>query len=122
MVKHTPGPWTLDFDDDDGRDDSVPVRGAGLSSGWVAVAYVPIDYANRAEREANARLIAAAPAMYEALKALHDWVLGYAQDDVSNARFHSTGGFGKMEAARAAIAKAEGERRTTSEPAANQNL
>ena len=91
-AKHTtPGPW---FVDPQGAPTIRRADGTVISS-------VPSNYA-------DACLIAAAPAMYEALKALHDWVLGYAQDDVPNARFHSTGGFEKMEAVRAALSKAEG--------------
>ena len=59
MSKHTPGPWHVDQD----------INGlyvAAEAKGGDAVARI---YTWHHGQEANARLIAAAPAMYEALKA-----------------------------------------------------
>ena len=94
MSKHTPGPWTM----------SRPM-GTGHLEGrepwfWVSadrtlhlqVAACPDGYV-AGENEANARLIAAAPDLLEALTDLLGWQT-LAPDDV-------------VAAARAAIAKAE---------------
>lgn len=59
-TEHTPGPWKVDKLDDDNY---------GVSAGWVDIATVhnreddPVD-------KANAQLVAAAPTLLEALKAL----------------------------------------------------
>jgi hypothetical protein len=63
MSKHTPGPWTLNQQ-----------RGRGNSLGRLFVRARRDDYCaiahvcQRVEREANARLIAEAPAMLELLR------------------------------------------------------
>lgn len=65
--KHTPGPWTVE--------DSHPTRAClyvnsdGGEAGNVAVLYSP-----DARVEANAALIAAAPAMFEALENTKAWM------------------------------------------------
>jgi len=58
MSKHTPGPWGLD-----GVHEVVDATSAGVVQLW---------HWNKSnnERDANARLIAAAPEMYEALREL----------------------------------------------------
>lgn len=91
-VSHTPGPWIAEAETDR--------RPAGVSA--------PHNYAladvfgeSRAVREANARLIAAAPEMLEALRNVA--AVGHARDNVERAN-------DKLDAciewARAAIAKA----------------
>ena len=59
--KHTPGPW---------KSDKFCVWGGTHGDTYVAATQTGIgEY----EQRANARLIAASPTMYEALKALVDW-------------------------------------------------
>lgn len=97
MSKHTPGPWHVaeEMDDDDNvlytvEADNLPVA----------------DIYRKAEHEANARLIAAAPELLEALKELIAWDLESLPGEVSL-------GYSGIEQdiahAKAAIAKALGE-------------
>ena len=92
MNKHTPGPWKITHSEVSGYRVSD-------STGW-GVAVVLKDVND----EANAHLIAAAPAMLEALERLRGWVVAEAEqfgavlpdDDI-------------MEQATAAIRAAKGE-------------
>lgn len=59
-AKHTPGPWTLERD----RAKSLSIY---AGSTFVGEVYNEVDEPS-AQENANAHLIAAAPAMYEALK------------------------------------------------------
>ena len=69
-TKHTPGPWRPVWDYTSG----VVIRGPKTDNASVLVA----ELSNVVEREANARLIAQAPAMVEVLKDeladLDDWL------------------------------------------------
>ena len=106
MSKHTPGPWLI------GKRSS---GGYSLinADGWESLARVVtvMEDDNRpcAEGVANARLIAAAPDLLEALKELSRSFIGTYSDDqrsddeINNHREH----WERM--ARAAIAKATGE-------------
>ena len=95
MDKHTKGPWSVEC-----RDYS-PYR-------IVAIPYATGIYAANAatdgDPKANARLIAAAPELLEALENLHANIAEYA-------RINNLGGFDNqdMQQASAAIAKAKGE-------------
>jgi hypothetical protein len=98
MSKHTPGPWVID--------DSNPNLVARLVNGVYeyVCAVEPSSFSNREcnqeQEEADARLIAAAPDLLEALKmAMLDWENMRVVPPAS--RPHK--------AARAAIAKAEGK-------------
>ena len=92
MVKHTPKPWTctpgrdycsqFDIWDKDGME---------------------VQCSN-AEREANARLIAAAPDLLEALESLYHTANSIGEDTCDPVAFA-----GALEDARAAIAKARGQ-------------
>ena len=65
--KHTPGPWTITVyppDDDDAEDLCAYIDGNGTHVSHC----MPPDGANKELRDANARLIAAAPELLEALK------------------------------------------------------
>lgn len=87
---HTPGPWVVDpcWDILGNTDD-----GNGM------VCQITTDAVPRAEAEANARLIAAAPGLLEALRAIiEDWDNGDDADAILTRRHDE---------ARAAIAKAE---------------
>jgi hypothetical protein len=90
MSKHTPGPWSVD------DPHQIWAESAGE---YVAITRVEDwDTIPREQAEANARLIAAAPELLEALKAmLTNWeeAPAYGSDAAAKAR--------------AAIAKATGE-------------
>lgn len=107
--KHTPGPWVVQDETviwtavidppETSYDIGVPVADLWVSKSFVGPAY------NRDEVAANARLIAAAPDMYEALEDLISsleitWRNGFsAVEDVQK----------ELEFARTAIRKAKGE-------------
>lgn len=66
-MKHTPGPWRLDSIKDAYRDVS------SANGEWIGLARVPVQFTDEkdcAEGEANARLIAAAPELLQAVKDL----------------------------------------------------
>jgi len=66
MTKHMPGPWRLSIHEvEDNPAQGLRVYGVGESD-WIADCGLPGD----APREANARLIAAAPALLAALRLL----------------------------------------------------
>ena len=102
-AQHTPGPWTLG-----------PVEPAEISKGhWITHGSYKgvIGILGGSPSEANAALIAAAPAMYEALKAVESEITrleriskqAFSIDEVHPA-------VGRVaDATRAAIAAAEGE-------------
>ena len=80
--KHTPGPWSVE------RDPNAGILKFGVYAGD----YPVVSHFTAIEKEADARLIAAAPALLDAL-----WkIAGETYDDSSE------------KIARAAIAKAEG--------------
>ena len=109
--EHTPGPWWTDAKYDGSefgcsviaaRTDCGPLPG-NPTRGQVAFA-TAILHTDARKREANARLIAAAPDLLEALKAAREllsWWQGERGDDIHSA---------VMESADAAIAKASGVR------------
>jgi len=91
--KHTPGPWAMDEDKYGEEIDVYPLKDGPPPMGrWAEICTVK-DYESQDEMRANARLIAAAPDLLEALKLACE-LLEY-------------GGF-DMEKFHAAIAKAEG--------------
>lgn len=89
-TKHTPGPWVL-FGDGELR--QLIIMPAGRP-GEIAAVQFPTDTSRDAEYDANAHLIAAAPELLAALKA----VVAVADRRTD-----------EFDAARAAIAKATGE-------------
>jgi hypothetical protein len=105
-AKHTPGPWVHEFRRNKHggwRDESLYVT---VKAGATLIAAYPLEYAeypaSENECEANARLIAAAPELLEALKAIRDHTFVDAEGPelrAQNALNHSR--------AIAAIAKAE---------------
>jgi len=91
----TKGPWHIDEDDN-----RLTVRGE--DNGFIADCddghyNDEGDYIRSAYAKPNARLIAAAPDLLEALIQLNAWAAQYSKDAI---------GWKKVEAARAAIAKA----------------
>ena len=101
MSKHTPGPWTFDNEIGLIRTDTPPY-------GEWDVAKVNIV---RAEAKANARLIAAAPDLLEALESAWLWMENQAdgQSKGGHATFDLLMLREQRDIARAAIAKATGE-------------
>ena len=93
-TKHTPGPWTIGRIGD-GTEHTAPIEGAGTTVGYVEMHSFDDDETTTPEQAANARLIAAAPDLLEALTDCLDRLeQDYPKD---NARIVN---------ARAAIAKA----------------
>lgn len=92
-VKHTAGPWRV----------VNRARAIAGPKGNGEVARVSERFMDRAERGANAHLIAAAPTLLEALEGI---VSGLADQDEEGLIEHAP----EMEAARAAIALAKGEK------------
>ena len=104
-VQHTPGPWFHAHRK--GNDAMFRTEVFSEQHGGIATCdWTPKHCGNGVTatyREANARLIAAAPDLLEALKAVvNDWV---APDDLP----FEDGEMPALDAARAAIAKATGE-------------
>jgi hypothetical protein len=108
VVKHSPGPWTIEEYGDDDAPTLVIHKDSDMRVCFMAT---PGEQAEPTEIEANARLIAAAPDMLEALRWVETRMLGRLPD-------HNT--MTKQEIAeyddafdnkiRAAIAKATAER------------
>lgn len=100
----TPGPWRVslsDATDVNGDTSFSPIGGCGCcDSPWAN----PPEQERRAERDANARLISAAPELYEALQELLE-VSGDAKPRKRSLLRHTDA----KDAARAALAKARGE-------------
>ena len=77
MNKHTPGPWRVD--DSDEEDLKVVGRPTwkckryGVLGEWDVCRVDELNWDNTGEVAANARLIAAAPELLEALKAWDRW-------------------------------------------------
>lgn len=112
-TKHTPGPWEVALHND-GRDEGYIRTGARYDGAMhpPAVARVCKRGIGRfAEVQANARLIAAAPELLVALRATLP-LLVQLGDHIGNGPVTGPGSLGircdVIEAARAAIAKAEG--------------
>ena len=100
-AKFTPGPW--------GYDPCVSMHDRPdlpciVDRDRHVVAQCWDDGHSEAECEANARLIAAAPDLYEALKAAE----GHLAETLSDARWHPIGKCPVLELVRAALSKAEG--------------
>ena len=98
MNKHTPGPWTHE-----GQGDITGIEDNGFGRGPVDVCSVYLR-AVEGRHEANARLIAAAPDLLDALEYVADIDVSGADDSVI--RFILAAAQNK---ARAAIARARGE-------------
>ena len=83
--KHTPGPWVIGYDNDTGPDDDYFIE-------WVTAGPAQLHEKNA---DADARLIASAPDLLEALEMAQLWL-------EFDGRFN-------MQKINAAIAKAKGE-------------
>lgn len=109
MSTHTPGPW-VDAKATDKTGGSIVMRG----DEWIAVAQDFNQWDRDAERQANARLIAAAPDLLAALQKLADYAEAEARggDEAvpQHLRCINSGMVAQaVSEARAAIAKAEGK-------------
>jgi len=102
MSKHTEGPWSYE----------VRPNHAGPAPRYVITSETTDRIAVISERggaaspEANARLIASAPDLLEALELCADWLSTEFETDIEGDNFHSRE---ILDPARAAIAKAKGE-------------
>ena len=96
MSKHTPGPWETDRNNV--HSGQIATINHCLNNDWIEVWSPKATWANEEEMEANARLIAAAPDLLAALKAIKDH---------PNTRHEVEAQLG--ESTWNAIAKAEGE-------------
>ena len=77
MTKHTPGPWILHM----GFDETYTIS----DTGGCEIGHIYCESMGDGEHEANARLIAAAPELLEAAKAVAKW-LGRDIDDWDSLR------------------------------------
>lgn len=93
MSKHTPGPWNVDY--------SGPARIAIVGAGDRILAFCNLQCEDGDMDEANARLIAAAPDMLEALEEFDQWATTFPA-------LSKAAGFAILKA-RAAIAKVKGK-------------
>jgi hypothetical protein len=105
---HTPGPWTVDEDRDSNRADDGSMQtiiDANDGDGWVTLAIMGGNFPE--SLEANARLIAAAPALEDALALLADLVGGMNVDGIEGTTTiggqYATTVVSALEAARAAL-------------------
>lgn len=102
----TPGPWWLDTD----KNDQLNVFGA--SDEWIALLPHCCVGTWEEQQKANARLIAAAPDLYEALKAMEETAmrLGLSRGEEGDTAWANAllAHFAALNQARAALAKAEG--------------
>jgi hypothetical protein len=103
---HTPGPWTVVESSDKRQQGYIRCahKFAPEAEECIAVARVTQRCFDRATTDANARLIAAAPDLLEALRRLADSI-SYDRDPAVEPYFREP-----LKAARAAIAKAEGSK------------
>jgi hypothetical protein len=103
MSKHTPGPWMFAPSNSANVAGHVVPRPRPDGIGLVTnIATIRPHKWGAHEVEANARLIAAAPELYEALERTMNWLASYPGGG-------TMGIDGPYEQARAALAKAKGE-------------
>lgn len=99
--KYTPGPWI----EDDELGWVIPTDTRTQYGGAIAHAYGD----NEEQQAANARLIAAAPELLEALEDLDRILDGPLADSITGDVMAEAGAYTALTNARAAIAKAKGE-------------
>ena len=80
-MTHTPAPWVAYVAPSDTEKSSIDIR-FDRDDRYEWVASVHTQFEGRGNGEANARLIASAPSMYDLLKSLHQLV---ADNDVQSA-------------------------------------
>lgn len=101
-TKHTPGPWrTMDR-----PENAIWIQGQPDENGYREICTLPnYQLLKREQTEANARLIAAAPELLEALRACDLFLTAHGQGWINA----SNEGRNAWKMARAAIAKAQGK-------------
>lgn len=107
MSNHTPGPWKAEPPTPDPEYGESPkyhwtIRAPGTSFGCISFQLAELSSMNRPEDEADARLIAAAPDLLEALVTAERFMSGFEGDSMQ------VGIEGYLRQIRAAIAKASG--------------
>ena len=106
MSEHTPGPWERESLPGE-YDTGIRAHGENVS-GYVAFLNTRWEHKQQQqEQEANARLIAAAPDLLEACKALPEFNVYNA--DAADFKDHAAEFISAMMLAQSAIARAEGE-------------
>ena len=118
MTAHTPGPWRFAHRETLGRGYSTEVFDSeGQTIATMAWHAVPTEYGTTTDREENARLIAAAPDLLEALKSLRAKLAALESPLIDVCAVAALHGFDwtagnwvrELESADAAIDKAEGK-------------
>ena len=106
MSKHTPGPWSFNT-----SPNCWSVLQVGSSGRWIVAGGTAWAIPGRqSEAEANARLIAAAPDLLEALEDLREWALDHGEVVFAGGGMHAVDPMNScLRRASAAIAKATGE-------------
>ena len=102
-TKHTQGPWSFYTTP---QPNGCPIVGSNQGLMVCMLAHTVNQQEQRAEALANARLIAAAPELLEALQLIVTWNRDHAQDEYGNPDRAES--WACVKAARAAIAKATG--------------
>jgi len=106
MSGRTPAPWEAITDRRNSKDQELPPVVVTRADGWQNGQLVAtMNVASRAAIYANARLIAAAPDLFDALAAL---VAAVERDDNPSDEGHDSNS-DEMAAARQALAKAKGQ-------------
>ncbi len=110
LNKHTPAPWNVEFSDDDPYGD-ILIRGnrRNIAKLWLDDAPVP---AYNEQQKANAKLMASAPELLEALKEIVNCEINRRSDlETLSKRPNSLYTFSdaRVKKAQAAITKAEGK-------------
>ncbi len=115
-AKHTPGPWKVER-----KDYSIDLNGhphhyweivSPSDDRGIAIVVLPDEDRTRktvAERKASARLIAAAPEMYEMLEALISGIDHWNEEIKKITGRYADYSWGDLETARAVLAKARDE-------------
>jgi hypothetical protein len=103
-TEHTPGPWTYD------REDSIIIGTPRLLVADLDPEGVIMEYAPVAQVEANGRLIASAPALLAACEALQTATVVLSNHALAGSDYDSNAVLSALAVARAAIAKARGNK------------
>lgn len=96
-TQHTPGPWQVNSFD--------PLQICDTDGEWRGCAPIATTHGNAAEARANARLIAAAPALLAALQTARNVLAGIATGDLKTIHANSPA----LTQVRAAIRQATGQ-------------
>ena len=106
-MSHTPGPWVIETDEDAPGEVYISARAANPEWWQFARVWVAVEGEPEPDGEANARLIAAAPEMYEAPKIAVEYI-GKIDGTMAFTRPDERLTATDLATCRAALAKAEG--------------